>query len=203
MVFSALSGWEVFDGTVDKTESGWDVLSAVYVKDYGTFNIAPHTVANEWNIGQQLSAFGNFWAVKIKPKCLGAGIWAVDITANGLSAERPLKVNLQASVDQQSRDDVDTGVLYGVADVAVLEAAPVIEAEYIQIGGVPPTVEVGTAGTPPISMTVRDSVWTTLADPRVHIPNGWVLQDLPVDKIPGQSVWLIKEVWKYVFEFSP
>jgi hypothetical protein len=36
----------------------------------------------------------------------------------------------------------------------------------------------------------------------IHFPSGWVFMDLTWDKLPGVSVWLIKETWQYVFRES-
>lgn len=204
IVFSAVgTTWEVFDSNLDKAESGWDVLSVTYVKRF-TNNVSAETVAADWDIGEQLTDFGDFWVVKIRPRCMGGGLWAADITAHGLAAARPLKLTGAGSVESQSADNTAVGGYAGTWSVSVLEAAPTIEAEYISTSP-PETDLVGLEGTPPevADYPVRDSFWDSLVDPTLNVPSGWVLMDLPWEKIAGADVWLIRERWQWRFEFAP
>jgi hypothetical protein len=191
------SGWEPWSADLEKNESGWDVLVATYITHRPT--ATAHQIANAWSIGQSIG--GQFWVVKVRPRQLAGGFWLVELTCHGIAAARGPKITGGTATEQQQQKNVATPK--GTFDkVTTLESAPTVELEYIALNGAP-TYRVGMQGTPGTAVAVRPSVWTTLDDPLYHFPNGWVLMDLPWDRIPNTFVTLYKERWQYIYPFSP
>lgn len=196
-VISAITGtWEIWDDSPEETESGWDTLARTVVARKSSATDA----VNDWAIGTNISGM-NMWVVGAKARCLGADIFAVDLKCHGLVQSKDIKVTGKSTIEQQQGDDV-TIPGHSHVRAVVAEAAPTVEIAYIQIGGSPPTNQVGLAGTPDYAPAVRASVWGSITNPLHHYPHNWVFQDIDFDKIPGVAVFLIKERWQYVFELS-
>lgn len=195
------SNWELWDDTLDKSESGWDTLTVTAAKDFKTSTVDSIAVAASWPIGGLLLPGRNFWITGVKPKLAAGNIWKVDVTGKGLAANRPLKVSGRTGVEQQNSDSAVVPGYGGVQRVQFLSITPTIDIEYISFTA-PPTGRVGLAGTPAYAVAVRASILSSISSPLIHFPSGWVFMDLTWDKLPGVSVWLIKETWQYVFRES-
>lgn len=196
-VISAISGWEVWEDVPMLTDSGWDGLSRKVV---GHASSEDDALAS-WPVGTAISGM-NMWVANAKARCLGADIYAVELSCKGLFAERPLKVSGRSATEQQQGDAILGPDWTGAQRAVVKEAAPSVNIEYIIIGGEPPTNLVGTNGTPDYAPAVRASVWATVADPLYHFPAGWVFDGIDWEYGPGNHACLVKEAWNYIFEIS-
>jgi hypothetical protein len=208
------SAWECLKEEISATEEGWDVMNAVFIKDYGATVKTSHQVAAEWTIGLRVFEDQDFWVVGVHPSCLGGNIWQVEITAHGMMTGRPFKIRIHSSAESQSFTDVSVGPPFWPHAVfvnkgTVLEAQPTIHASYVLIGQEPPTDRLGRAGAeyqvPPLDLPVRPSVWTSIVNPTFHFPHGWVFADLDVDRLSGTDtpVSLVTEIWNYRYLATP
>ena len=184
---------------ITPTDSGWDTIRAQYVKDFRT---STPSAANlrPFDIGDAIESL-NFWVSGSQPNQLGGNIWVVTVTGKGIAASRPVKVSGRSTAEQQQGDNI-SGPGFTNKRAVVLESAPTVCIEYVQVGGSPPTGDVGLAGTPAVAPAVRATVWDSLDDPLYHYPSGWVFMDIDWEQGPGNHAILIKEAWAYIFEQS-
>lgn len=217
IVLSSLGdGWQQLDEEPDFKGEGWDVLTVLLIRDYGTVAKTSEQIAAEWPVGKRLAPGRNFWVVDRKPYRRGGNLWCISLTCFGLAdMNRPIKVSLAGNVDSQSIPG-ETAIappMWPWAAIAykgtVLEAFPALSVSYVLIGSMPPTQKVGAAGTafqtPPVNLAVRPSFWTYLVDPSIHLPFGWVLTSMPAEMLPGTDtpVSLVTEEWNYRRQFTP
>ena len=137
-------------------------------------------------------------------------------TGTGLTFKgtRPIRVTLNGATDMQNADNVDVSDGYGtrtINHIAVMEAAPTMNIEYILVNAVPPTTALGASGVSPAYLpAVRASFWSSLPDPVENWPSGWVLSGCPAEMLSGTrtnalpyGVWLVNEQWTYRYRFAP
>lgn len=201
MVLSDMgASWEVWTNQPTTNDTGWDTTRLVVAKDFRNSAVGGLDIVKDWPIGRRLA--GNFWCTGATPERVAANIWTCEVRGKGLAANRPWKINISGAVEQQeSPVPIPVPGLGGLWRTQVMESNPRLEVEYISFNR-PQTQLIGTAGVPPYAMAVRSSVWSYLLNPLVHFPNGWVLIDMPAEKLAGAEVWLVKEVWQYVHRFS-
>ncbi|NBW11974.1 MAG: hypothetical protein EBR82_28480 [Caulobacteraceae bacterium] len=200
LISSIPAAWTLAEETIEQNQSSWDVLTHTYWRDYKGANRTAQQIVSDFSIGSQLGE-GDFWIVKAVPTRLAANIWAATVTGYGLARSR-VKVSGAAQVEHQQHDNTAVPGYATPQKVSVLEAAPTITVEYITTSA-PNTQLVGLAGTPPMGYDVRDSIWTSLTEPTLNIPYGWILMDLPFDTLANTDVSLVQEVWQWRFQYAP
>lgn len=202
IVLSAMGGdWEEWSSSAEPTDSGFDTISVSLAKDFRAGGTNGLAIARQFPIGRRIGA-SNFWITGCKPRLIAGGIWGCDLQGKGLVATRPIKVSGGTGVEQQSTENyVFVPGVGGTNRLQTLEITPTVNVEYISFNP-PATNQVGQAGYSPYVTAVRNSVWTSLSNPLVHFPFGWVMVDMQWEKLSGVNVWLIKEVWQYIYRYS-
>jgi len=122
------------------------------------------------------------------------------------TAEDPIRYasRIGARTDTQSAENIEiSSVVY--PRVQVEEAALELEVRWTFIGSRPAVDIVGSAQTPPVSVTPRTTGWTSLANPLYHFPNGWVLASRdPEPVVQGVTGgWSVTDLYRYVYPNSP
>jgi hypothetical protein len=214
--FAALSrlgaGWELLSHRVSAPETGWDVMTARLVRDYGSQARTADQVAADWPLGRRVIAGSNFWTVARTPERLGGNIWGLDVTAHGSSGERPLKYRVRSTVSVASVQNGTVGppflptISTGIPSVGVKSSVPSVEVSFIVIGQEVDTTLVGQPGaTPPKTVPVRPPPWEWLTQWTLNIPGGWCLDDMDVDPLAGTDTpaSLVTEIWNFQFLITP
>lgn len=215
-VLSSLApdAWHLLEHTTDGPEIGWDVLSAVFIRDYGSTAVNAAQILADWPIGRRPIQGLNFWTVKRTPQRVAGNIWKLSVTAHGSSTDRPLKHRVRSSVNVGSHQTITVGPPYypqsaTFAEVNIKEASPALEVSYILMGSTPPTDQLGIAGganqTPPVIVETPPFIWSWLTQFSVNFPSGWSRDDIDADVLAGTDipVSLITEVWNHKHFIQP
>lgn len=209
-VLSSLApdAWHLLEHTTDGPEIGWDVLSAVFIRDYGSTAVNAAQILADWPIGRRPIQGLNFWTVKRTPQRVAANIWKLSVTAHGSSTDRPLKHRVRSSVNVGSHQNLNFGPPYypeqvTFANVNLKEASPSLEISYILIGSLAPTDRLGiTNGVdqrPPVTIPIPPFIWEWVAEFAVNFPYGWSRDDIDADVLAGTDipVSLVTEIWNH------
>lgn len=192
------------------TAEGFDSLRINYAMRRAS--LTAENVAALFPIGSQLGG-RKWWISRARPQQKAAGFWVVEVDFLGWAAAKPMKVKVGTSATQSSGKDVlaPTGVGGGTATFAQLDSfenTPTIEVSYLYEGGVSGSIaalsgRVSTNQTPPVTVDVSASIWTSLAEFVWHWPQGWVLMGNTQDRLPGTTVALVTDSYQYIRPKSP
>jgi hypothetical protein len=194
------SSWQLEYALPEVTESGWDTLRAKYWAYLG-FAATGVTTAGDFPVGGVSVAGLNFRTVRSVPRCVGGGIWEMDVFGHGYTDISRIKVRGGSRASTQTAENIVTDV-GTIPRFTGLEATPTVTIEYVTTG-LPATNQVGLGGTPAVAPSVRASAWTALANPMQHFPNGWVMTGIDFDRLPNTTWHLAQEQWEYIFRYSP
>jgi len=199
--------WEILrDDQQVSNEEGFDTLQAEAICRYGEY-VSPEDIHADWQIGSNLTGTG-FYVVGVTPKCLGGTIWKASLSCKGLAHEKPAKVRISSNADQQSAEDIAIDGIGLVKKLQTFEAAPSLSVSFVRTSGDPATDQVGLSAnggnlsgiTPP---GVRDSFWEALEEFLFHYPNGYVLEGVEADQIPGTGIYFETHNWRFIHAISP
>lgn len=197
---------DLLDRVPQESESGWDTMRDTYlVRDDAAGYDPVAAVAARLQRGSVLPGM-NMWIVSRSPRVKAKGLFLVEVVSMGLLSPRGYKVTYDAgSASQSGKDITINSTLY--PKVQVVESAVTATLEYIFLGNSnSKTALVGTAAPPPGGWqpTVRASIWAAITDPTYHYPNGWIYDKTNLTNLPGQSfVWLVRDLYRYQYPFSP
>lgn len=197
----ATGNWVAADEKAQLSADGWDSLTVTYYRLAGSFSVEQTTL--QFPIGGRLG--GRRWWVNSfsGPHCVGGGIYKVDVTYKGLAMNHPVVVSYGAAAEQQS---VDSAIINGVprGKTSVHENTPTATVRYIiESLSLAPTGQVGTSKVPPSAPAVAPTFWASLASPTYHYPNGWVLMGSNTTPLPGTTVAIVSDDYKYIRELTP
>lgn len=197
------SEWELVNYIPEPTESGWDTCIATYMSRQNPAYRGDNA-ANAFPLGDAAVSGENFWISAVKPKNLGHSFWQVDVTGKGWLNTKAIKVSGGSTVIQQQAENITVGGYGLIPRFSGLEIAPTVNIEYISTSA-PETNQVGLAGTPDFTPSVRSSLWGSLTDPLQTFPFGWVMVDMQFEQFAktGSEIYLIREVWAYIFRYAP
>lgn len=201
------------------TADGWDSLAATFALRCAS--LPAEALAALWPIGAQYGE-RNWWVTGARPTCVADGVWTADVDFKGFASTKPISITWGSSADtyKSTKPDPPSGMtdpdkLAAWANymaVETTEANPTFTHKYITTdvsaapseGGVP-TNSLGAALTAAAlsQPTVGDSRWASLSKYVYHWPNGWVLMSVTADILPGTSVALVSETYKYVPAITP
>jgi hypothetical protein len=199
--------FEVQKPLPDLQPTGFDGLSATY----GVIaNIAIDTtwIDAQWPLASAgPGGYGNFYrsvARLVRTEC---PYYEIAVEWKGiLNPARAKTYRLTAGAQQTSAENITYGgITY--AKVSSYEANNIIEASYVTLTR-PATDQVGTVQTPPTTVLVRPSVWSSIANPTIHIPPGptgtgnWLLMDRTIEELPGTTVCFVTDRYEYIFVHS-
>ncbi len=175
------------------TTGDWDTLAVTYALRRPT--LTAEDLAALWPIGSQYGT-RNFWVTGAKPDCIAPGVWTVAVQHKGFAATKPVAITWGCSSAPNGGHIVLVGsqvigrVPYGI---------PTFTCKYIttDVSSAP----VGMIGVPGSSLnSVWNSAnpnWTTLINTVYAWPTNWMLVSMLADNIPGTSVAMISETYKY------
>ncbi len=196
--------WTQLSAVPTPQEHGFDHLDVVWICDFRGVVVTALDVANAFPQGARYGT-ADFWLRSGVPERVAANIWTFKAHYEGrISIAKPDSVRMQSSNQIFSIDSL-TYAGYTDTPFQVRDANATVQIGYVLVGSPPPTVDVGTAGTPSHAPLARAGFWSTIAAKRVNWPNGWVLSDVDADEIAGASpvaFWVL-ESWEYVQEFLP
>lgn len=181
-------------------DEGWDDLTISYATKRPS--LTAEELAALFPIGTQLGT-RKWWVVGSKPICLALGLWKAEVSFKGWGQNKPAKISAGAAAEQQSGENIGTpdGTY---ARVSTQENTPTMRVSYlVENYTLAPTDEVGRSKTPPDAVAVAASVWDALTDFTYHWPNGWVLMASAPDRLPGTSVALVSDDYKFIRAISP
>lgn len=196
------------DEVVTLSEEGFDTMRKPY------FMARPTLTAEDLAVlfpqGAQLGS-RKWWITSASPVRVGPGVWRADVDFKGWAAVKPAKIRVGAATDQQSGENIRAPQFVGdtageiFAKVATQESTPTISATFLveNVATTYDTDKVGTAVTPPVSIAVGDSVWDFLTEYVWNWPQGWVLMSSEQDRLPGTSVAMVTNSFKYIRDKTP
>lgn len=128
----------------------------------------------------------------------------IALSCEGLAQSKPNAVRWFAVTETQSAENV----LFDSTTWPKFSADIIgygVEIDRVYYGVTAPAMsEVGTSNTPSPAPSVRTNEWASIADPVHHYPYGWYLADRKAQRIGGSSLaWLITDVWRYKYRFTP
>jgi hypothetical protein len=196
---------ELIDRVPQEADSGWDTMRDTYLVRYDT-GMDPKVALDHFHARDtQVSGF-SMWVVNRTARCVGPGIFRMEVVSMGLLSARGYKVRYGSASDLQTKDNV---VIDGVTHphAALRESSVAAELEYVAIGLSPSSITelVGTASPPPSpwAPAVRASIWAGISDPTYHYPNGWIYDTADMENLPGlTTVWLVKARYLYQYPYS-
>lgn len=184
-----------------QTDEGWDTLTITYATKRPSLTI--EELAALFPLGTQLGT-RNWWVTGSKPICLALGLWKAELSFKGWASTKPAKISVGAAAEQQSGENIEVFGVGTFAKVSTHENTPTMRVSYLVANYTSaPTDEVGKVRTPPDAVAVAASVWTALANPTYHFPNGWVLMGSSPDRLAGTTAALVHDDYKYIRDFSP
>lgn len=187
-------------------EEGFDVLRQTY--HYLAKKCTPEICAIFFPTGSPLAG-RKWWVTGARPVNIGVGIWRIEVDYKGWAGPKPMKVVVNSAAEQQSAEAVAApdgaggGAVY--AKVQTHQSVPEITVSYIveNVSMASKTSQVGTAQTPPVARQPPPNVWTTLPVFVYHWPNGWVLTHSAENVLPGTTVAVVTDTYKYIFDKTP
>ncbi|MFT3992393.1 MAG: hypothetical protein QM680_13395 [Luteolibacter sp.] len=202
-------GVEVLQETPEEPETGWDSLKQriFYRNDaYGTNALTAIRNSSLNSRGSApFPASGNYANLRVTDRacrCLAPGFFVFDTVAKGIITPRGYKISYDSQSQTQTKDNVNTPIGL-VASLETRETAVTATFEYL-LSGTPPTNLVGGSATPPVSPSIRASIWGTVVDPTIRYPSGWVLDRLSAEGLVGVTdLWLIKATYAYIYQVAP
>ncbi|MEI6606026.1 MAG: hypothetical protein WCP35_11995 [Verrucomicrobiota bacterium] len=201
------------------TQDGWDSLTATFALRCAS--LTAEALAAIWPIGTQYGE-RNWWVTGSRPTCIAPGVWTAAVDYKGFAAAKPTSITWGSSADIYK--STNPGPPVGMTDpdklaawasymsVETTEANPTFTHKYITTNvsatpeeGGPPTSSLGASliAAAMNQPTVGDSRWANLTKYVYHFPNGWVLMSVTADILPGTSVALVTETYKYVPSITP
>lgn len=177
------------------TNEGWDTLTQIYT--IRTATLTPETLAGLFPLGARLGS-RNWWITGSVPQERAPGFWTVAVSYKGWAQTKPAVVRVGASAASQTAENVAVG---GTTHpkIETHQNSPTISISYltanVAVGSL--TSSVGTAQTPPITISAPASVWASLSPYLYHFPNGWVLMESAEERLPGTSAALINNTYQY------
>lgn len=187
-------------------DEGWDALTITYVVKKPT--LTAEELAKLFPIGTRLdNRF--WWVIGCSPKLAAPGLWLITVKYKGWAIDKPIKVKVGGSADQQSAQNTQTPKGY-YAKIEVHEPGITVAVSYLveDVDATTPesaskTDKVGTELTPPVTIKVPPSGWTYLSTYIYHFPNGWVLMSSEQDRLVGTTAALVTDNYKYIRDKSP
>jgi hypothetical protein len=150
-----------------------------------------------------------WWITSARPQRKAPGLWLAQVDLKGWASTKDAKIKVSSTAETQSGENVYApnggGGSILVPKVETHESAPTVSVTYLveNISSSGKTDDVGTAQTPPVTVPVSASVWNSLSSFIYHWPNGWVLMGTDQDRIPGTSVALVTDQYKYIRQITP
>lgn len=195
---------DLLDETPNFATDGWDGLKRKYFIFDSSTNDLRTAIAAHFPRGAPLTT--NMWVTEVSGRKVAANSFLLDVDAKGLLSARGLRISTSAAVATQSAERVYTpdNVLRNKIEVA--ENQVTCDISYISLGSGPQTQLTGKASTPPSAPPTPASVWTSLADPTYHYPNGWVLMGTDSESLPGvpnTTICLVTDRYQFIHTYSP
>lgn len=181
-------------------EEGWDSLIVHYAHRVAT--LTGEQIAAAYPQGAQLGT-RKFWITSAKPVRKGPGLWFAEVAFKGWASTKPYKISVGATAENQTAEPATIdSVLYN--RVSIHQNNPTIRVSYlVENYTALATNQVGTSQSPPASIATPLEIWTSLADPVYHYPNGWVLMSREPDVIPGATPALVTDTYKWIRAWTP
>lgn len=201
-------GWAILEDRGDVNSEGWDTLHLTVAAELTT-GLNSQDLATRWQAGTKPTGWDSMYVVSSRPRCILGALYAYDLTCHGLLAPQELKLRISAASDQQQAETISVPGVGLVRRLQVDESSPTVEILYARDDGPGPTDLVGgpvstsTAAFLNATAPPRTSVWASLPDPLYHYPNGWVLDAVDSDNIPGTTVHFVRERCRYQHTYSP
>lgn len=197
----ALDTWVLREAIPDRTEQGPDNLRMIYEGRFAP-GAGTHPDTSDFYRGAippDYSGDGTWRVCSAVPSRLGGPIWRLDVTAKGHLETQLPKIRWVTGSSSFSAENVDVSGIGLVAKLASEMPEVGMELSYLSFSATPTTPSVGISATPPNPRPPTPAnPWTSIADPVVHYPNGWVRKGVDTDRIvPG--LWWITERYNYVF----
>lgn len=196
---------EILEDTPTMPSDGWDSLKRRVLVIDPSITSVHAAIAAHYPRGMQLSGL-NMWVTDGTGRMLSGGMFLLEIDARGILTSRGYKISTSAAVSVQSGTniiDIDS-ILRPKIEVA--ENQVTCDVSYISLGAAPRTNLTGRNATPPSAPPTPASIWTWLADPTYHYPNGWVLMASDGEGLPGvalSTVSLVVDRYQFIHQFSP
>lgn len=194
-------------------ETGWDTVRETWLIAPSGPQTPDAIAALHWRRGDRLGT-ELLWVADIQSRFVGGGFCEVDLLARGLLGTQGVKVSYTAAPAMTQGQNVSvSGYGEGEYDgfwprVTALEPEVVINLSYLVETGRPPLDTVGKQQLPPAEHMpeVRASSWTSLADPTLHVPYGWVLMSRASEGVAGAgagSVFFVTDTYQHVMALTP
>ena len=187
---------------------GWDSLRITFFKRVAT--LTAEDAAGMFPIGAQLGS-RKWWVSGAVPVQIAPGFFKIVVDHKGWAATKPAKITVGSNANQQGGSNIrapryvgDTvGAIYAKAETH--EPMPDITVSYLvaNVDAEDQTEKVGTAVTPPVTITVPPTVWDFLTEYVYHWPNGWVLMGSAQDRLPGSPAALVTDSYQFIREKTP
>ena len=180
-------------------EVGFDQLTESYVIE--TTNILD-SVASDFAKGDEHASYNNMHVTNWDVSKTRGNLWSVAVQYKGLITEKPAKHSLRSYSQTYSGVFKTPASPTTAAQTTVSEPA-VSATESIVIIGAPNTDDVGSEETLPFTVSTPPYIWSTIADPTLRWPDGWVLESRSAENIPETEVWFQTSEWIFYHPASP
>lgn len=192
-------------------ETGWDTVRETHLIVGSTAATAEAAAHAHFRRGDR-RGMDTLWIAEIQPRRVGPGTFVVTLLLQGLLPGRQVKATWGAAATASSGTNVVVvgGEFAGTwSRVESLEAEPTLTVQYIVVGARPSTAVIAGESEPASELRpeVRASRWISLADPTLHIPNGWVIASRTIEGIAGlvdsPAPWLVSDHYQNIQALTP
>ena len=203
-------GFIVTNEKLTQNPAGWDVLT---LEIWGIMATAP-TVTTDSSMDALLRTT---WPLGTAHTALGLIDWTgdadslffvqdADLEQDGpphcyrgtlkllgvINAEKPKAIQVDSIANEYEGKNISiAGVGGPYARVATQECDVTVSFTYPVIGTAAATDSVGETATPPWVPDLAASHWSTLADPLLHWPSGWIIERMPIQLLVGVADYVI------------
>lgn len=196
---------EILDDVPTLPSDGWDSLKRRVMVVDPTITSVHAAIDEHYPRGMQLPGL-NMWVTDATGRQVSGGIFLLEIDARGILTARGYKISTSAAVAVQTAQNI-----FDIDDILrpkieVAENQVTCDVSYISLAAPPRTNLTGRNATPPSAPPTPTSIWTWLADPTYHYPNGWVLMASDGEGLPGvalSTVALVVDRYQFIHPLSP
>lgn len=183
---------------------GFDTLSLTRIV-IGASTARQALVIARFATGRTAESYAQMYCMRATAKFDKGQAWECRAEYKGIAlSNKPYKRTVRTFPDK-SRGTLTAMGLDGpyAQEVEINESTVGVTVNYI-LDGIPPTSRVSYNATPPVgTVAVPASRWAVITNPLQTIPDGWVLDGLEAEQLPGTPFHLVREDYVFYQRFKP
>jgi len=190
--------------TISKTS--WDTINRSYLIDAAAIGIDA-TIAANFPEGQTHSEHSGMFVYRTTPLDQGGGVYQIDVEWKGIIIDKGYRRKLKVFGETSSGENVTiavTGYPTFAKKIKVEQPVLSVETTYHRTGAPSMSGVKQSGGTLPVGFpglpTPPAQVWTSIPDPTVVYPSGWILDDRDSQQLPGTDRYLVTD--RHVYRFQ-